>query len=108
MQKRKTGEQQLSFLALAVRSAAVVVFLFALSHVALAQSNGTVQGTVTDTSNAAVPGATVVVHNQNAGVERTTKTNLQSRKPGAEHRHRTEVRQYRFLGDQKHQDQRAV
>ncbi|HVA71645.1 MAG TPA: TonB-dependent receptor [Candidatus Limnocylindrales bacterium] len=74
MQKRKTGEREISFLALAVRSAAVVVFLFALSHVALAQSTATVQGAVTDTSNAAIPGATVVVHNQNTGVERTTKT----------------------------------
>jgi outer membrane receptor protein involved in Fe transport len=54
----------------------IVIFacVFALSLPALAQSTATLQGTVTDTSNAAIPGAKVVVHNQNTGVERTTQT----------------------------------
>src|SRR6185437_13314602 len=59
---------------LTIRLATVVVFLFALNTVARAQSTATLQGAVTDTSNAAVPGAKVVVHNQNTGVDRTTQT----------------------------------
>ncbi|MGC1106091.1 MAG: TonB-dependent receptor, partial [Candidatus Acidiferrales bacterium] len=39
-----------------------------------AQSTATLQGSVTDTSNSAVPGATVMIHNQNTGVDITTKT----------------------------------
>ncbi len=74
MQKHKAGGRTLSFLAFAVRLAAVVVFLFALNTIARAQSTATLQGAVTDTSNAAVPGAKVVVHNQNTGVDRTTQT----------------------------------
>ncbi|MHB8640212.1 MAG: carboxypeptidase-like regulatory domain-containing protein, partial [Candidatus Acidiferrales bacterium] len=74
MQKQIAGRRRFFFLAFAVRSAAAIVVLFALSTVALAQSTATLQGTVTDTSNAAVPNAKVVVHNQNTGVDRTTKT----------------------------------
>ncbi len=74
MQKQKAGGRKTSFRAFAVRLAAVVVFLFALNTIARAQSTATLQGAVTDTSNAAVPGAKVVVHNQNTGVDRTTQT----------------------------------
>jgi len=74
MQKQKAGGHKFPFLAFAVRLAGVVVFLFALNTVARAQSTATLQGAVTDTSNAAVPGAKVVVHNQNTGVDRTTQT----------------------------------
>ncbi|MHB8753921.1 MAG: TonB-dependent receptor [Candidatus Acidiferrales bacterium] len=74
MQKQIAGGRRFFSLALAVRSAAAIVFLFALSTVAMAQSTATLQGTVTDTSNAAVPGAKVVAHNQNTGVDRTTET----------------------------------
>lgn len=74
MQKQKAGGRKSSFLAFAVRLAAVVVFLFALNTVARAQSTATLQGAVTDTSDAAVPGAKIVVHNQNTGVDRTTQT----------------------------------
>ncbi|HEV2304588.1 MAG TPA: TonB-dependent receptor [Candidatus Acidoferrales bacterium] len=52
----------------------VLACVFALSLPALAQSTATLQGTVTDTSNAAIPGAKVVVHNQSTGVERATQT----------------------------------
>jgi len=74
MQKQKAGGRKTSFLAFTIRLAAVVVFLFALNTVARAQSTATLQGAVTDTSDAAVPGAKVVVHNQNTGVDRTTQT----------------------------------
>lgn len=68
------SERKSFFLALALRSLGVVALLFALSSAALAQSTATLQGLVTDTSNAAVPGATVLIHNQNTGVDVTTKT----------------------------------
>lgn len=45
-----------------------------LTTMAAAQSTGTIQGTVTDPSNAAVSGAKVTVRNQNTGVERTTRS----------------------------------
>ncbi|HJU11702.1 MAG TPA: TonB-dependent receptor, partial [Candidatus Binataceae bacterium] len=48
--------------------------LLIMTSPALAQSTATLQGTVTDASNAAVPAAKVVVHNQATGVERTTQT----------------------------------
>ncbi|MGB6820915.1 MAG: carboxypeptidase-like regulatory domain-containing protein, partial [Candidatus Acidiferrales bacterium] len=74
MQKQKAGGRKTSFLAFTIRLATIVVFLFALNTIARAQSTATLQGAVTDTSNAAVPGAKVVVHNQNTGVDRTTQT----------------------------------
>src|SRR6185437_6218562 len=48
--------------------------LLIMTAPAIAQSTATLQGTVTDTSNAAVPAAKVVVHNQATGVDRTTQT----------------------------------
>ncbi|HEV2289348.1 MAG TPA: carboxypeptidase regulatory-like domain-containing protein [Candidatus Acidoferrales bacterium] len=68
------SETKFSFLVFALRSAGVVALLFALSSVAMAQSTATLQGLVTDASNAAVPGATVLIHNQGTGVDVTTKT----------------------------------
>ncbi|MFZ0213683.1 MAG: carboxypeptidase regulatory-like domain-containing protein [Candidatus Acidiferrales bacterium] len=68
------SERKSFFLAFALRSAATVALLFALSSVALAQSTATLQGVVTDTSNAAVPNATVLIHNQDTGIDVTTKT----------------------------------
>jgi len=59
------------------QAARVLVALFCLLAItlpALAQATATLQGTVTDTSNAAVPNAKVVVVNQATGVQRTTQT----------------------------------
>src|SRR5579862_8250155 len=39
-----------------------------------AQSTAAIQGTIVDPSGAAVPGASVTVHNQGTGEERTTTT----------------------------------
>lgn len=50
----------------------IILFIPALAH---AQSTATLQGTVTDTSNAAVSSAKVVIHDRDTGVERTTQTN---------------------------------
>jgi hypothetical protein len=72
---QRAGKRVNGLLAFAIHSAAIVFFVFALASVSLAQSTATLQGTVTDTSNAAVPGAKVVIHNQDTGVERTTQTN---------------------------------
>lgn len=52
----------------------ISVGLLIVAAPASAQSTATLQGTITDTSNAAVPNAKVVVHNQATGVERTTQT----------------------------------
>lgn len=54
----------------------ILLFLFSLivAMPAFSQSTATLQGTVTDASNAAVPNAKVVVRNQGTGVERTTQT----------------------------------
>ncbi|MGB6874429.1 MAG: TonB-dependent receptor [Candidatus Acidiferrales bacterium] len=68
------SERKPFILALAFRWTAVAALLFALSSVALAQSTATLQGSVTDASNSAVPGATIMIHNQNTGVDITTKT----------------------------------
>src|SRR5215472_14346522 len=51
-----------------------VFLLFTGNLTALAQSSGTIQGTVTDPSGAAVVGAKVVVRNEATGEERTTQT----------------------------------
>jgi outer membrane receptor protein involved in Fe transport len=51
---------------------AVVLGLLLVPSAALAQ---TIQGTITDSSGAALPGATVTVHNVNTGVDRTAFSN---------------------------------
>jgi hypothetical protein len=70
----KVRERTFSFLQFASGMAVAVAVMFALSVAALGQSTATLQGVVTDASNAVIPGATVVIRNQNTGVERTTKT----------------------------------
>jgi hypothetical protein len=54
-----------------IRGIAVILFLAAS---ALAQSTGTIRGTVTDTSGAVVPNAPVTVKNEQTGEERNTVT----------------------------------
>jgi hypothetical protein len=71
---QKTNKRVESPLAFILRSAILVLCILALSSLAMAQSTATLQGTVTDTSNAAVPNAKVVIHNQQTGVDRTTQT----------------------------------
>lgn len=68
------GERKPSILALVCRCTALVALLFAFSFVARAQSTATLQGSVVDSSNAAVLNATVTIHNQGTGVDVTTKT----------------------------------
>lgn len=58
---------------IALRSAIMVACVFALTSLAMAQSTATLQGTITDTSNAAVPSAKIVLHNDATGVERSTQ-----------------------------------
>ncbi|HKS68300.1 MAG TPA: carboxypeptidase regulatory-like domain-containing protein, partial [Candidatus Acidoferrales bacterium] len=54
---------------------AVLGLLFLCVNDSRAQTfRGTILGTVTDASGAAVPGATVTVHNVDTGVDRTTQT----------------------------------
>ncbi len=72
---QRAGKRVKGLLAFAIHSTAIFFFVFALASVSPAQSTATLQGTVTDTSNAAVPGAKVVIHDQDTGVERTTQTN---------------------------------
>jgi Carboxypeptidase regulatory-like domain/TonB dependent receptor len=48
--------------------------LFGVSVPAVAQFNASVQGTVTDTSGAIIPGATVTVTNQDTGIAKNAKT----------------------------------
>jgi Carboxypeptidase regulatory-like domain/TonB dependent receptor-like, beta-barrel len=57
-----------------VRLLALIAAIILLVTPLYAQSTATVQGTVLDTQNAAVPGATVVVRNTATGVERTLVT----------------------------------
>ena len=56
-------------------SVAVLLLLLGTAPFLLAQSTGTISGTVTDASGAVIPGATVVVRNEGTGLERTTPTN---------------------------------
>jgi len=51
-----------------------LLFLPAGSLTALGQTSGTIQGTVTDPSGAAVVGAKIMVKNEATGLERTTQT----------------------------------
>lgn len=68
------SERKSPFLASLLRWATLAALLLGLAAMAQAQSTATVQGSVTDTSNAALPNATVTIHNQNTGVDVTTKT----------------------------------
>src|SRR6266566_2104270 len=52
----------------------VVMVLAALAPPARAQSTATLQGTITDSQNAIVPGVLVVIRNQATGIERNTFT----------------------------------
>src|SRR6185295_16913856 len=45
-----------------------------LTAAAFAQGSGTIQGTITDSSGAIIPGATVIARNVNTGVETTRQT----------------------------------
>lgn len=54
--------------------AASLAMLFFFSLTGWGQSTGSIQGTVTDPSNAAVAGAKVVVRSQTTGAERSTQT----------------------------------
>ena len=51
-----------------------IAWLLSAGMVAMAQSTGTIQGTITDESGAALPNAQVTVHSLETGVERTTQT----------------------------------
>jgi hypothetical protein len=55
--------------------AVLLLLLLSTTPFLLAQSTGTISGTVTDPSGAVIPGATVVVRNEGTGLERTTPTN---------------------------------
>jgi len=52
----------------------MLAFLMAAATLALAQSTATLQGTVTDPSNAAVASAKILIHSNSTGIERTTAT----------------------------------
>ncbi|HKQ74561.1 MAG TPA: carboxypeptidase regulatory-like domain-containing protein [Blastocatellia bacterium] len=52
----------------------IILMLVTLSPIIFAQSTGTIQGTVTDPTGAAVPGAKVTVRNQATGIERIVET----------------------------------
>ena len=69
-------------------SAVIAALLFVLlaSAAGAQEARGTIQGRVTDSSGAAVPGATVEVFNLATGVATTTNTNAalrESAKPAA-------------------------
>ena len=59
-------------------------FLVAMTSLTLAQSTATLQGTVTDPSNAAVTNAKVLIHSNSTGVERTTATDSAGRERATE------------------------
>src|ERR1041385_9204807 len=58
----------------ATRLFALIAAIILLAAPLRAQSTGTIQGTVVDTQNAAVPGATVVITNTATGLSRTLVT----------------------------------
>jgi protocatechuate 3,4-dioxygenase beta subunit len=64
---------------LVVRLFGLMAAIILFAPPAGAQSTATVQGTVLDTQNAAVPGATVVVRNTATGIERTLVTDASGR-----------------------------
>ena len=65
-----TSEQGFYFM----RGVTVLAALFMLHTLGVAQSTATLQGTVTDPSNAAVTNATVLIRSESTGVERRTQT----------------------------------
>ena len=69
------------------------IILFAAP--ARAQSTATVQGTVVDTQNAAIPGTTVVVRNTATGLTRTLVTD--AKEATSPHRSRRARTRSRFL-----------
>jgi Carboxypeptidase regulatory-like domain/TonB dependent receptor len=72
MQKER---EKASLFAKLFAACSLFVLLLVPSSAVRAQSTGTLQGTVTDTSNAAVVSAKVIIHDQDTGVDRTTQTN---------------------------------
>jgi carboxypeptidase family protein len=52
----------------------ILVFALAMATPARAQSTATIQGTITDSQNAVMPGVTVTIHNTATSLERTTVT----------------------------------
>ena len=56
-----------------VASGLIAAFLV-FAGIALPQSTGTIRGTVTDTSGAAIPNAPIAVHNERTGEDRATTT----------------------------------
>jgi hypothetical protein len=66
-----TSEQGFSFF---MRDVTVLAMLFMLHTLGVAQSTATLQGTVTNPSNAAVANATVLIRSESTGVERRTQT----------------------------------
>src|SRR5262249_13173741 len=55
---------------------AVSIFLLSLTEAAFAQDRGTIRGTVTDESGAAVPEAVVIGRNINTGLTQSTRTGI--------------------------------
>lgn len=55
-------------------SSELFAFVLVFAGLASAQSAGAIQGTVTDSSGAAVPNAPIDIHNQRTGEERATTT----------------------------------
>jgi len=53
----------------------ILFFAFALSVSALAQTSGTITGTVADSTQAVMPGVTIKALNEQTSEERTTVTN---------------------------------
>src|SRR5271154_4493982 len=70
---RETNSKQLSWL----RTAALVVLLFAVAAVARAQYSSGIKGTVVDQDGAAVPNAKVTLTNQDTQVAQTALSNTQ-------------------------------
>ena len=64
----------ISFRGVLLFSALLLIFVFILGFQASAQTFGSIQGTVTDPSNAVIPGATVEIHNPVSGFNRSVVT----------------------------------
>jgi hypothetical protein len=64
----------ISFKGILLFAALLLIVVFALGFQASAQTFGSIQGTVTDQTNAVVPGASVEVHNPVSGFSKTAVT----------------------------------